>query len=86
VAHGDFRACDAFDVMARVGEIRAPAIVVCGAEDRLTPPKHAELLRDRIPGARLELVPGAGHMVTVEAPDRVAGAIEGLLASLAASS
>ncbi|HEY6006269.1 MAG TPA: alpha/beta fold hydrolase [Anaeromyxobacter sp.] len=85
VAHGDFGACDAFDVMARVGEIRAPTLVVCGSEDRLTPPKYAELLRDRIPGARLELVPGAGHMVTVEAPARVAGAIEALLASLAAS-
>lgn len=84
VAHGDFRACDAFDVMARLGEIRAPTLVVCGAEDRLTPPKYAELLRDRIPGARLELVPGAGHMVTVEAPGRVAGAIEAFLASIAA--
>jgi pimeloyl-ACP methyl ester carboxylesterase len=84
VAHGDFAACDAFDVMARLGEIRAPALVLCGAEDRLTPPKYAEHLRDHIPGARLELVPGAGHMVTVEAPTRMAGAIEAFLASLGA--
>jgi 3-oxoadipate enol-lactonase len=82
VAHGDFSACDAFDVMARLGEIRMPALVVCGAEDRLTPPKYAELLRERIPGARLELVPGAGHMVQLEAPARVAGLFGELLGSL----
>jgi pimeloyl-ACP methyl ester carboxylesterase len=86
VAHGDFRACDAFDVMARLGELRAPTLVLCGTEDRLTPPKYAELLRDRIPGARLELVPGAGHMVMLEAPARVAAAIGGFLSSLPASS
>jgi pimeloyl-ACP methyl ester carboxylesterase len=83
VAHGDFRACDAFDVMARLGELRTPALVVCGGDDRLTPPKYAELLRDRIAGARLELVPGAGHMVMLEEPARVAAAVEGFLASVA---
>ncbi len=85
VAHGDFSACDVFDAMARLAEIRAPALVVCGAEDRLTPPKYSEFLRDRIPGARLELVPGAGHMVMREAPELVAGAIERFVAALAAS-
>lgn len=83
VAHGDFVACDVFDVMARLGEIRAPTLVVCGSEDRLTPPKYSQFLRDHIAGARLELVPGAGHMVMLEAPGRVAAALEGFLASLA---
>lgn len=83
VVHGDFAACDAFDVTARLGEIRAPALVLCGSEDRLTPPKYSELLRDRIAGARLELVPGAGHMVMLEAPAAVARAVEAFLASMA---
>jgi pimeloyl-ACP methyl ester carboxylesterase len=82
VAHGDFSACDAFDAMARLGELRTPALVVCGSDDRLTPPKYSEFLRDRIPGARLELVPGAGHMVMLEAPERVAAAIDGFVAGL----
>ena len=82
VAHGDFLACDVFDAMARLGEIRAPALVVCGTEDRLTPPRYSEYLRDHLAGARLELVPGAGHMVMLEAPEQVAAAIEGLLAGL----
>lgn len=85
VAHGDFSACDVFDAMARLGAVRAPTLVVCGAEDRLTPPKYSEFLRDRIPGARLELVPGAGHMVMREAPELVVGAIEWFVAALAPS-
>ena len=84
VAHGDFAACNAFDVMARLGELRAPTLVVCGTEDRLTPRKYAEYLGDRIAGARLEVVPGAGHMVMLEAPERVAGAIGAFLASMGA--
>jgi pimeloyl-ACP methyl ester carboxylesterase len=83
VAHGDFAACDVFDVMARLAELRAPTLVVCGSEDRLTPPKYSQFLRDHIAGARLELVPGAGHLVMLEAPARVAAALEGFLASLA---
>jgi pimeloyl-ACP methyl ester carboxylesterase len=82
VTHGDFLACDAFDVLARLPEIRAPTLVVCGTEDQLTPPKYARHLCDHIAGARLEMVPGAGHMVMLEAPGRVAGAIDGFLAGI----
>ncbi|HEU4384204.1 MAG TPA: alpha/beta fold hydrolase [Anaeromyxobacteraceae bacterium] len=82
VVHGDFAACNAFDVMGRLGEIRVPSLVVCGAEDRLTPPKYSEFLRDRIAGARLELIQGAGHMVMLEAPGAVARLVEGFLATL----
>jgi pimeloyl-ACP methyl ester carboxylesterase len=71
VVHGDFTACDAFDVIARLGEIRAPARVVVGAEDKLTPLKYSTLLRDRLPGEGFLVVPGAGHMVTWEAPEAV---------------
>jgi pimeloyl-ACP methyl ester carboxylesterase len=71
VVHGDFTACDAFDVMDRLGAIRAPARIVVGAEDRLTPPKHSAFLRERLPGEGFLVVPGAGHMVTWEASDSV---------------
>jgi pimeloyl-ACP methyl ester carboxylesterase len=80
VVHGDFTACDAFDVMARLGEIRVPARVVVGEEDRLTPSKYSKLLRDKLPGEGLLVVPGAGHMVTWEAPEAVAKEAASLLA------
>jgi pimeloyl-ACP methyl ester carboxylesterase len=71
VLHGDFVACDAFDVMARLGEIAAPTFVLCGTQDRLTPPKYATYLRDHIANATLHLVEGAGHMVMIEQPQAV---------------
>lgn len=76
---GDFLACDGFDVMERVADVRQPTLVLCGAEDQMTPPRYAQFLAARIPGARLEIVPEAGHMVMLEQPRRVAGALKAFL-------
>jgi pimeloyl-ACP methyl ester carboxylesterase len=43
-----------------------PVHVMVGSKDRLTPPSHAELLAEKIPGARLTVAPGAGHMLPLE--------------------
>ncbi|WKZ51095.1 MAG: alpha/beta hydrolase [Anaerolineales bacterium] len=75
VLHGDFLACNEFDVMPRLGEIAVPTLILCGGEDRLTPVKYSEFLRDRIPAARLVVFPGAGHMVMLEQPEAVAQAL-----------
>jgi len=82
VLHGDYLACDTFDVMERLGAVGAPTLVVSGAEDRLTPPKYARHLAERIPGARLVEIAGAGHLAMREAPSAVAGAIAAWLAAL----
>lgn len=73
VLYGDFLACDAFDVMDSVKKIHLPTLLVCGSEDRMTPPNRSEYLRDQIEGADLHIVEGAGHMVMIERPDEVAG-------------
>ena len=75
VLYGDFAACDAFDVMDRLNEIRCPTLAICGTADRLTPPKYSTYLRDNIPAAQLVLVEGAGHMVMLEQPEAVSQAI-----------
>jgi pimeloyl-ACP methyl ester carboxylesterase len=67
------QACDDFDVMERVKKISIPTLLICGREDRMTPPNRSEYLRDQIEGAQLHLVDGAGHMVMLERPDEVAG-------------
>lgn len=71
----DFRACDSFDVMDRLGEIEIPALVVCGTADALTPVKYARYLAEHIPDARLLTVEGAGHMVMLERPRKVGEAV-----------
>jgi len=79
VFHGDFLACDAFDVMDRLEEISVPSAVVCGTEDRLTPPNYAAHLQRNIPGSKLHMVLGAGHMIMIEMPHSVVGPLAVLL-------
>jgi pimeloyl-ACP methyl ester carboxylesterase len=45
--------------------------VVCGEEDVLTPPEIHREMAENIPNARLELIPGCGHLTPLEAPDRL---------------
>jgi len=66
VAYGDFYACDQFDVRDRIGEIHLPCLILCGSEDRLTPPSLSRRLHESIPGSRMEVIPDAGHMVMIE--------------------
>jgi len=77
--HDDFVACNTFDIMERLGEIRCPTLILCGTEDALTPPKYASFLAERIAGADFKPVEGAGHMVMVEKADEVAQAIASAL-------
>lgn len=71
VTCGDFSACNQFDIIARVSEIRAPTLAICGKDDRLTPVKYAEFLASKIAGARLVVIEGAGHSVMIEQADAV---------------
>lgn len=83
VYRGDLVACDGFDVLDRLPEIACPVEIVCGAEDRMTPPRYAETLRARIPDARLTLVPEAGHMLTIERPAAATNTLRALLGRVA---
>ena len=76
----DLAACDGFDVMNDLGRVSQPALIITGAHDRLTPPKYAEFLSQRLPNAKLVAIPDAGHYVMDEAPDAVAAAITAWLA------
>lgn len=77
--YADFTACNEFDLMDRLHEIRVPTLVVCGEEDRMTPAKYSRHLADCIPDARLELIPRAGHMVMLEQPEALADVIQSFL-------
>lgn len=72
VLFGDFLACEGFDVGNRLGELMCPVLALCGEEDRMTPTAYVQRLVDMVPQARLEVIPGAGHMVMLEKPQSVA--------------
>lgn len=82
VLHGDFLACDAFDETERLAQIRQPALVVCGADDKLTPPRYSQFLADTLPNASLRMIPNAGHMVMLEQPQAVASALAAFLPAI----
>jgi 3-oxoadipate enol-lactonase len=60
------------DTSERLGEIAAPTLVIHGTEDRLLDVANGELIARLIPGARLELLEGSGHMFFWEQPERSA--------------
>lgn len=78
----DLLACDQFDLMAEAANIRVPTLVICGAEDEMTPVKYADYLADRIPGAQKVIIPGATHFVQLQQPPAVNAAIADFLKSL----
>jgi pimeloyl-ACP methyl ester carboxylesterase len=60
-----------FGVERRLGEIGVPTLVVAGSRDRTVPPRAGRALAAGIPGARLEVIEGAGHVASVDSADRV---------------
>ncbi|MFD4369117.1 alpha/beta fold hydrolase [Rhodococcus sp. NPDC058521] len=56
-----------------------PTVVLCGADDKVTPFHHSLEIADHVPGAELVRVPGCGHMVIDENPTAVGAALDRLL-------
>jgi len=82
VLHGDFLACNTFDVMENIPAIRFPTLVICGQDDQLTPVRYSQFLADQIPKAQARVIPEAGHMVMLEQPQVVANELSAFLATL----
>ena len=68
VVSGDMLACSKFDLTGELPKIIAPILVICGTEDKMTPPASSERIVAGIAGAQLVLIEGAGHMVMMEKP------------------
>ena len=75
VTLGDFQACNRFDVMERLAEIRVPVMVISAQDDKLTPPKYADFLESALPNATRAHIPDAGHIAPLEKPRKVNQAI-----------
>ncbi|HWV84746.1 MAG TPA: alpha/beta hydrolase [Capillimicrobium sp.] len=69
----------AFDAYDRLGAIAAPTLVIHGDADTVIDHRNAALLARLIPGARAELVPGGGHLLPWDHPDRFAAIVAGFL-------
>jgi pimeloyl-ACP methyl ester carboxylesterase len=67
------------DHREQLARLTLPATVLCGRHDRITPPELSEELATLLPGARLRLVDGAGHMLPAEQPREVAAELAALV-------
>jgi pimeloyl-ACP methyl ester carboxylesterase len=77
----DWRSTNSFDRLGALGAIRTPALVLAGELDVMTPPKYAQRLADELVGSRLELLPGAGHMLPLDQAGRIAPLIRAFMQS-----
>jgi len=82
VMQGDFSACNDLNLAEEIKKVNIPVFVVCGEEDKMTPPENSRYLRDHIPGARMELIANAGHFVMMENPAAFNKAVKDFALSL----
>lgn len=73
------------DVWQELPSIMAPTLVLHGSDDAVMPLPNARALCERIPGARLEVFDGAGHLFFHEEPERTAAAVVSFTAGHAAA-
>ncbi|MGB2951904.1 MAG: alpha/beta fold hydrolase [Gaiellaceae bacterium] len=68
-----------FDYRPYLHHVGKPTLVIVGEHDRTTTPRAARVLHEGIGGSELHVVPGAGHMSFVEAPDDYLAVVRGFL-------
>lgn len=66
------RACAAHDTSARLAALKMPTLVVHGTADEIIPVANAEVIHRHIPGSRLEIMEGIGHLFFWELPQHSA--------------
>lgn len=67
------------DATPTLATITVPTLVICGAEDALTPVKESEAMHAALPDSQLAVIPGAGHASCVEAPAAFTALLSGFL-------
>lgn len=70
-----FRSSRGMDLRAALAEVALPAVVLAGERDQVIDPDLGRAVAEALPDARFELIPEVGHMLPLEAPDRVVTAI-----------
>ncbi len=74
------------DHRAMLARLHIPVLVVCGREDKVTPPDLSQDLAALIPGARLEWIENAGHQTPAEQPEALAQLLLSLIAMVGSES
>jgi 3-oxoadipate enol-lactonase len=65
---GQLQGIFGWEAYSRITQITAPTLIIHGETDRLIPAANARIISERIPGAKLALIPGAGHIFDSDQP------------------
>ena len=71
-----------FDTFERLPEIKAPTLLIAGTSDLLVPDANSDIIKERIPGARIHKLPGVGHVFFWEEPEATVAAVTEFLTPL----
>ena len=69
----------AVDWLDQLREVKAPTLVIAGAQDVGATPEMAKQIADRIPGAELQVFEEAAHLSVAEVPEQFEAAVRRLL-------
>lgn len=72
------------DLMERLHELRCPVLIVGAAQDAMVRADDLRAMAQRVPGARLEILEGSGHMVPLEVPEALRELLAGFYGDVAA--
>jgi 3-oxoadipate enol-lactonase len=72
-----------WEAYSRLATIRVPTLVIHGESDRLVPPGNGKLIAERIPGAKLVIIPHASHLFITDQPEAGHNAVKTFLAAQA---
>jgi 3-oxoadipate enol-lactonase len=81
----DFEACNTFDVLEHLPEIKVPLLVLSGEKDVMVPAKFSLAVADRVPGAQARILPGTGHLFFIERPEDTNDALRTFVSSIESS-
>ena len=80
VLYNDMNACNNYsNGLAQAPAVQCPALMVLGAEDRLTPNRRTRPLQEALPDVEVVILPGAGHTIMVEEPNALLNALHKVL-------
>ena len=65
------RAVFTYDASGDRAKVKVPTLILIGDSDDATPMPESEFIRDGIPGSEIRIIPGAGHLTTIDNPDAV---------------
>jgi pimeloyl-ACP methyl ester carboxylesterase len=72
------------DLMERLRELRCPVMIVGAEDDAMVRAADLHAMAEQVPGVKLKIISGSGHMIPLEAPEKLRDALAGFYGAISA--